>query len=433
MDVKLPRLGEGADSGIVVNLLVSEGDKIHKDQTILELENEKAVAPIPSPASGTIRKIHVKAGDEISVGQVLISLAEEDDAEAAAEKRESRNGEAQWKVPTRESKEAKEETEKAQPSENYHYQSKSGFPPPASPGIRKLARDLGIDLSRIKGSDPGGRISLTDVRAYIQQLQQTAFEKKPLPRQAPTKPIETVDFSKWGPITKKRMSPLRRTVAEKTSEAWSTIPHVTQFDEADITELMELRKKYSPQYEKKGARLTLTALALKAALVALQKFPIFNASLDEGSQEIIYKDYYHIGVAVDTESGLIVPVIKEVDKKSLLDLSKELARLAERTRQRKVSLEELQGGTLTVSNLGGIGGGHFTPIIYKPQSAVIGLGQGVLKPVVRNNKVEARIMLPVALSYDHRLIDGADGARFVRELIQALEYFTEEDIKLKGE
>lgn len=430
MDVKLPRLGEGADTGIVVNILVSEGDKIQKDQTILELENEKAIAPIPSPAAGTVRKIHVKAGDELSVGQVLISLSEEADAETAAEKKESRDGDGAPKAPGREPKGAQEE---GQRSEDYQYESKSGFPPPASPSIRKLARDLGIDLTRIKGSEPGDRISLADLRAYIQRLQQIAPEKKPSLREAPAEPVETVDFSRWGPITKKRMSPLRRTIADKTSEAWSTIPHVTQFDEADITGLMELRKKYGPQYEKKGARLTLTALTLRATLVPLKKFPIFNASLSEATQEIVYKDYYHIGVAVDTESGLIVPIVKDVDKKSLLDLSKELADLAKRTRKRKISLEELQGGTITISNLGGIGGGHFTPIIYKPQSAVIGLGQGVIKPVVRNNKVEARIMLPVALSYDHRLVDGADGARFVRQLVRALENFRAEDVRLEGE
>jgi pyruvate dehydrogenase E2 component (dihydrolipoamide acetyltransferase) len=270
------------------------------------------------------------------------------------------------------------------------------------------------------------------VKAYIERLQQIAFGKKPAAEAPPAEPRDSIDFSKWGPVSKKRLSPLRRMVTKRTSEAWATVPHVFQFAEADITSLMEMRKKYAPQYEKRGARLTLTALALKAALEPLRKFPIFNASLDEASQEIVYKEYYHIGVAVDTESGLIVPVIKDVDKKRLLEISKELAELAERTRQRKVSLEELQGGTLTISNLGGIGGSHFTPIVYKPQSAVIGLGQGAWKAVVRDGKVEPRLMLPVTVSYDHRLIDGADGARFIRELVEVLEDFKEGEFKLEG-
>jgi len=429
MDVKLPRLGEGADSGIVVNILVAEGDQIQKDQTILELENEKAVAPIPSPVSGTIQKIHVKEGDEITVGQVLISLVEEEAApQVSATGKPETTFESSKGLP-RPAAEAKEEAVLAK---EYRYEAKSGVPPPASPSIRKLARDLGIDLTRVQGSEPGGRITLKDVRDYIQRLQQMAFEKRPVSREAFLRPPESIDFSKWGSVTKKRMSPLRRTVAARTQEAWSTVPHVFQFDEADISALLEMRKKYAPLYEKKGARLTLTALALKAAVVPLKKHPIFNASLDESTQEIVYKEYYHIGVAVDTESGLIVPVIKDVDRKSLFDLSRELGEVAERTRRREVSLGELQGGTLTISNLGGIGGAHFTPIVYKPQSAVIGLGQGTLKPVVRNNQVEIRTMLPVTLSYDHRLIDGADGARFIRDFVEALQNFKEENFKLEG-
>lgn len=425
MDVKLPRLGEGADSGIVVNILVSEGDQISQDQTILELENEKAVAPIPSPAAGKVQKIHVKEGDEITVGQLLISLSEAGEAQPAKAKPTAAAAAAPAPA-------AAEGKQTPAPAGEYRYESKSAAPPPTSPSIRKTARELGIDLTRVQGSAAGGRITLADVKAYIERLQQIAFGGKPAAEARPPQPWESIDFSKWGPVSKKPISPLRRTVAERTSDAWATVPHVFQFAEADITSLMELRKKYAPQYEKKGARLTLTALALKAALKPLRKFPIFNASLDERSHETVYKEYYHIGVAVDTESGLIVPVIKDVDKKRLLDISKELAELAERTRLRKVSLEELQGGTLTLSNLGGIGGSYFTPIIYKPQSAVIGLAQGAWKAVVRDGKVEPRLMLPVTVSYDHRLIDGADGARFIRELVDALENFKEAEFKLEG-
>ena len=215
------------------------------------------------------------------------------------------------------------------------------------------------------------------------------------------------------------------------TENWSTIPHVTQFDEMDITELNELRKKHAPIYEKKGARLTLTSFALKAVAQVLKKHPIFNARLDEATQEIVFKEYIHIGVAVDTEQGLIVPVIRDVDKKNLFDLSKELNDLAEKARARKVTLEELQGGTFTISNQGGIGGAHFTPIINKPEAAILGLGRGALKPVVREGKIEPRLLMPIGLSYDHRLIDGASAARFVVDLAQAFRAFKDQDVILR--
>ncbi|MFQ5902297.1 MAG: 2-oxo acid dehydrogenase subunit E2 [Candidatus Binatia bacterium] len=423
MDVRLPRLGEGAESGTVVNIFVSEGDQIKKDQAILELENEKAVAPIPSPASGTVKKIHVKEGDEITVGQVLISLSEKGAVDKTSGKaEEGEDGKPKKKVS------APEETRKKEaPTERYQYESKSGVPPPAPPSIRKMAGDLGIDLTKVRGSERGGRITLGDLRAYIQRLQEIALEGKATPE----KPAhQSIDFSKWGPIKKERMSSLRRTVAQRMHESWSAIPHITQFDEADITSLMELKEKYSSSYEKKGARLTLTPFALKAAVLALKKYPIFNSSLDESTGEVVYKEYYHLGVAVDTEAGLIAPVIRDVDRKGLLDLSSELAELAERTRQRKVSLEELQGGTFTLSNQGGIGGSHFTPIIHKPEVSILGLGRAVLKPAVRSKKVETRMMLPLCLSYDHRIINGADAARFIREIVRALENLKEEDLKV---
>lgn len=417
MDVRVPQLAEGVESATVVNILVSEGDQIEKDQVIMELETEKAVGPIPSPQSGKVTKIHVKEGDQVTVGQALISLLEQGRPEEPRKEREIRAARPAQRVP------AVEETppEETLPEE-YKYESKGTLPPPAPPSVRKIAGELGIDLTRVRGSQRGGRITLADLRAYIQRLQEVAFRQKaPAERAVP----KGIDFSKWGPVKRQPMSPLRRTVADKTYESWSTIPHVTQFDEADIAPLMELRKKYAPVYEKKGAHLTLTSFALKAAVAALRRYPIFNSSLDESTQEIVYKEYFHIGVAVDTESGLIVPVLRDIDKKGLFDLSLELAALAERTRQRKISLDELQGGTFTISNLGGIGGAHFTPIINKPQVAVIGLGRALSKPVARNGQVQARMLLPVTLSYDHRVIDGADAARFIREFVRALENFPE--------
>lgn len=417
----------------MANILVSEGGRIEKDQVILELETEKAVGPIPSPASGKVTKIHVKAGDEVAVGQVLISLSEEGAAQKAPKEKSGGPGKSQAADlvaqgaarPVRETAQPQ-----AAPAGAYHYESRSGLPPPASPSVTKIARELGIDLTRVRGSERGGRVTLEDLRAYIQHLQQIAFAPRPVVLEQSESPApKSVDFSKWGPIERKRISSLRRTVGRRMYDSWSTIPHITQFDEADVTELVALRKKYAPAFEKKGAHLTLTPFVMKASVAALKKYPIFNSSLDEAGGEIVYKEYFHLGVAVDTEAGLIVPVLRDVDKKGISVLAVELNGLVERTRQRKVSLEELQGGTFTISNQGGIGGGHFTPIINKPEGAILGLGRAVTKPVVKKGKIEARLMLPLCLSYDHRLIDGADAVRFMNELIQALENFSEKELK----
>ena len=426
MDIRVPRLAEGVESATVANILVSEGGKIEKDQVILELETEKAVGPIPSPASGRVTKIHVKEGDEVAIGQVLISLAEEGAREQAPKEKRDQLGKAETGVP------APPEPVRAagEPlAGEYRYESRSGFPPPASPSVRKLARDLAIDLTRVKGSERGGRITLEDLKAYIEHLQQLAYAPKAAAEKAEKAVAKGVDFSKWGSIQKERLSSLRRKVGQRMYDSWSTIPHITQLDEADITELMSLRKKYGPPFEKKGGHLTLMPFALKAVTAALKKYPIFNSSLDEAAGEIVYKEYFHIGIAVDTEAGLIVPVLRDVDKKGMLDLAVELNELVEKTRQRKISLEELQGGTFTISNQGGIGGGHFTPIINKPEAAILGLGRGALRPMVKKGKVESRLMLPLCLSYDHRLIDGAAAVRFMNELVQALENFPEKALK----
>ncbi len=327
------------------------------------------------------------------------------------------------------------EAKSAPQAEEYRYESKSGAAPPAAPSIRKIAGDLGIDLTRVKGSEAGGRIVLSDVRAYIQRLQQRSFaeaKEQPATVSQPAAPqSEPIDFGKWGPIRRERMSPLRRTVSRRMVESWTTIPKINQFDDADITNLMAVRKKYAATFEKKGSRLTLTAFLLKVIADGLKKHPRANASIDEANNEIIYKDYYHIGVAVDTEGGLIVPVLRDVDKKNLFELSQELHELTEKTRQRKVSLEELQGGTFTISNQGSIGSGHFTPIIYAPQVAILGVGQGQPKPMVVEEKIAIRTMLPLCLAYDHRVLDGADAVRFLKEIIAGLETFPEAQVKLK--
>lgn len=432
MDLKLPHLGEGADSGTVVNLFVKEGDQVSKDQPILELENEKAVATIPSTAAGTVAKVFVKTGDKISVGQRILSLSENGAAGARpagqpqpAPKAVVKEPEAQHKEVTQSEPEAEHEPSPAEPQ--------PGVPPAAAPSLRKLARDLGLDLTKVRGSARGGRIVLEDIRAYIQRLQRLAAEPKTAqgPSGGSPKPAaESIDFSKWGPVSKKAISPLRQVIARRMHENWNAVPHVTQFDDADITELNALRKKHAAAYEQKGARLTLTSFVLKTVADALKQYPVFKSSLEEAAQEIVTKDYCHIGVAVDTEAGLIVPVIRDVDKKSVLELSKELEELANKARDRKISAEQLKGGVFTISNQGGIGGGHFTPIVNKPEVAILGLGRAALKPVVRGDKIEPRLMLPVTLSYDHRVIDGGAAARFVVDLVKGFEGFKEDWAKL---
>jgi pyruvate dehydrogenase E2 component (dihydrolipoamide acetyltransferase) len=419
MDVKLPRLGEGADSGVVVNVFVKEGDTVAKGQAILELENEKAVASIPSAAAGVVAKIHVKPGDKISVGQRLLSLSGGEPAPAVAPTTNSAK-------PELEPEDAAEEPAGAEDEIPQRVAA-----PVASPSVRKLAHELGIDLGRVRGTDAGGRIGIGDIRAYIARLQKAADKPRPADTAAPAKPAaEQIDFSQWGPVTRKPVTPLRQVIARRLSESWNTIPHVTQFDEADFTQLNALRKKFAPAYEKKGAKLTLTPFVLKALVATLKQYPIFNSSLDEVAQGIVIKEYFHIGIAVDTEQGLIVPVIRDVDKKSLLELVKELEQLAQKARDRKVTADELKGGTFTISNQGAIGGAHFTPIVNKPQVAILGLGRGAMKPVVRDGKIVARLMTPLALSYDHRVIDGGEAARFVTDLVKAMEEFKEGSVKL---
>lgn len=441
MDIKIPKLGDGISSGTVVSILVKEGDVVKKDQTVLEMETEKAVAPIPASQGGTVAKILVKEGDKVSVGQAVMTLSGGATASApSAQKSASATPHpevgAAGLVPAFGAQSGRPQGAPLP----YYYQSPSGAEPPASPTVRKMARDLGMDLRRVRGSEHGGRIITEDLKTYIQQLQAAA----PQPTEM-KKPEASIDFSKWGPVTKKQPSSLRKTIGQKMAEAWTTIPHVTQFDEADITALMELRKKYVPLYEKKGANLTVTALLFKAVVAALKKYPSFNSSLDENSGEVVFKNYYHLGIAVDTEAGLIVPVIRDADKKSIKDLCLELAQLAEKTRQRKVSMEELSGGSFTISNLGSIGGSFFTPIVNKPQVAILGISRALQKPVVMSKRdmkskrrgeaclaptFEARTMMPLSLSYDHRVVDGADGARFIREIVQGLENFKESELKL---
>lgn len=420
MDVKLPNLGEGADTGTVVNLLVKAGDTVTAGQGLLELESEKAVATIPAPAAGVVGQVFVKVGDKVSVGQRLLAIGEAGGAAPAPAA-----------APAAKAPVAAQPTAVEAPLADLP-PAQPGVEPTASPSIRRIARELGIDLTQVRASERGGRIVMSDVRAYIARLQSLAAAPKAAPAAAvAAQPAaERVDFSKWGEVSKKPMSTLRKVIARRMTENWNAIPHVTQFDEADITALLELRKKFAPAYEAKGTRLTLTSFALKAVAATLKKHPIFNSSLDEVANEIVLKEYVHLGLAVDTDVGLIVPVLRDADKKSLLELSKDIEEMAKKARDRKVSADELKGGTFTISNQGGIGGAHFTPIVNKPEVAILGLGKGALKAVVREKQIVQRMMLPIAISYDHRVIDGGAAARFTVDLLAAIEGFAEKDVAL---
>ncbi len=429
MDVKLPKLGEGADSGVVVNIFVKEGDEVALEQPILELENEKAVASIPSTAAGKVTKVFVKTGDKISVGARLIAVSgsgtEETPTPAAA-----------TAVP------AEPEPQPAKPStpaapvaaiaqeDEEDFESKPGQTIAASPTVRRVAKDLGIDLRRIKGSERGGRVIMSDLKAYVQRLERLVAQAKAAGTQPARTTTEKIDFSKWGPITVKPLSPLRQVISRRMSESWQAVPRVTQFDEADVTSLLELRKKFAPAYEQRGTRLTLTSFILRAVVLALQKHPIFNTSLDHTGESLVFKSYINVGMAVDTEAGLMVPVIKDADKKSLIEISRELEELAKKARDRKISGEDLKGGSFTISNQGAIGGGHFTPIINLPEVAILGVGKGAVKPVWLNGKFEPRTIVPLAVSYDHRVIDGGTAARFSTDLVAALQTLDENAVKL---
>jgi pyruvate dehydrogenase E2 component (dihydrolipoamide acetyltransferase) len=429
MDVKLPKLGEGADSGVVVGIFVKEGDTVAKDQAILELENEKAVASIPSTAAGVVEKVFVKVGDRIAVGAKILSLAGGAPAPAAAPPAPAAAPApkpAAKKAATPAPAVAEVEAEVIESADEIVNEN-----PVASPSVRRAAREFGVDLRKVHG-DESGRVTGEHIRNYINRLIHAAMQPKAVVGEsAPAKPAPVqIDFSQFGPILKKPVSPLRKVIARRMSESWSQVARVTQFDDIDFTKLGELRKKYAPAYEAKGVKLTLTPFVLKAVAQTLKAHPIFNSSLDEVASEIILKEYIHLGIAVDTDQGLMVPVLRDVDKKSMLDLAKELETLAAKARDRKISADEMKGGTFTISNQGAIGGAHFTPIVNLPEVAILGLGRGAMKAVVRDGQIVARLMTPVALSYDHRVIDGGSAARFTVDLVKAFENFDEALVKI---
>lgn len=435
--ITLPELGENIASGDLVKVLVKAGDRIEKDQAIIELETDKATVEVPSPESGTVAEVLVEAGQKIKVGEAILSLsggeaaATESDEEEQGPKSTDETAMAKSAEPAQAAEEpadvaaaviAPKPPAMAAASPSRKPSGRSPADVPAAPSVRQLAREIGVDITEIEGSGIGGRITFDDVKRHAREARAHtvagstgAVAQMPLP-----------DFAKWGEIERQPMNAVRRATARQMQYAW-TIPHVTQNDQADVTALEKLRQHFSSRAERMGGKLTTTAVALKVVAGALKVFPKFAASIDVAAEQVILKKYIHIGVAVDTERGLVVPVIRDVDKKNILELSVELAQVAERARNRKLAPQDLEGGVFTITNLGGIGGTFFSPIINAPQVAILGIARGQWEPVYRagadgaQGQFEPRLMLPLSLSYDHRIIDGADAARFLRWLAEAFE------------
>lgn len=436
---KLPKLGETTGKGVVVKVAVSVGDAVKTGQPVLEVETDKAIAEVPADSDGTVTEIHVKEGDEISSGQLIFTL----DEATTEESGQAENAAPLTETPAEPPAEppaaptppsdaptvpapqaptvpaALQTAPAALPVDGAAQPTDDVQPVAAAPSTRRFAREIGVDIREVHGSGPNGRISIEDVRAYARRSRE---EPRSVPQAGSAPEMPLPDFSQWGEVHRERMSGIRRTTAERLGTVWAQAPHVTQFDKADITDLEALRIRYAPRAEAAGGKLTITAILLKVVTAALKAFPQFNSSVDMAKREIVYKKYCHIGVAVDTEHGLMVPVIRNVDQKNLIEISVELNEMARRTRERKLGLDEMQGGSMTVSNLGGIGGTGFTPIINAPEVAILGVARSRIEPVYQDGAFVPRNMLPLALSYDHRVIDGADGARFLRWVVDALEH-----------
>jgi pyruvate dehydrogenase E2 component (dihydrolipoamide acetyltransferase) len=438
-EIKLQKLGENLEGGKVLEVYVSPGSTVDEGQALLEVDAEKASLEVTAPEAGKVTEVKVKKGDEVTVGQTLCLLEPAKNGAGvkadgkATEKKETTPARAAEKQPVAAPRQKEAEPAAAAEEQEPEKPAKPSAAPaaerpsgdgraaeapsaekqvPAGPATRRLARELGVNLHLVHGSASGGRIIEEDIKEYVRHIASggaggAAIAAPPLP-----------DFERWGPVERKPLEQLRRKTAEHVSLAWSQIPHVTQHDQCDITDLDAFRRR---QQDSNGPKLTVTAFALKASAIALAEFPQFNSSIDLASGELILKRYYHIGIAVDTERGLLVPVLRDVDQKSIHELAAELADMSEKARQKKLSVDEMRGGTFTITNLGGIGGTAFTPIVNYPEVAILGLSRAHLQPVVREGQVVPRLIMTVSLSYDHRVIDGADGARFARRICDMLE------------
>ena len=405
-EIKLPDLGEGIDGAEVSEVKVSIGDKLQPQDTILVLESDKASMEIPAEVIGVVTKVAVKVGDQIKSGQLLINVDVENKIEQTEEKETKSSNKKEG------SEEAKPDTTPELPTINDDQKKDNVF---ASPGVRRLARELDINLSLIKGNGPKGRITKDDLHNYI-KIQMTMSSGSILP----LKP--EIDFSQWGEVEVQKLTKINIITGQRLQQAWQSIPHVTQFDEADISELNNYRNKMNNKSAKQKIKLTFLPFFMKAATIVLKEMPKFNSSLDYNEENLILKNYYNLGIAVDTPYGLIVPVVKDVDRKSLVDLSEELIDLSQRARDKKLKPNELTSGTFTISSLGGIGGKFFTPIINPPEVAILGISQSWWNNIY-NEKTKTNspgYIMPFSLSYDHRVIDGAAGAAFTSRFAEVL-------------
>lgn len=453
-EFKLPELGENIEQGDLVRLMISPGSQVSEGQPVMELETDKAVVEVPSSVVGIVKEIRVKEGQKVKVGQVIFTTEAVAAAAPAAppakpvqpqaetpqpppQAPEPMSGQHAARVAYQAAIQAEGKTEQEALPRDAHTEAAPDFdmppqlqktagpehrPVPASPRIRRLARELGVNVYEMQGTGQDGRITEDDVKAFARAKIETPAQPVEPPEHALIPPAPTLpDFAKWGKIDRVPMRGVRRKTAEHLAQAWITIPHVTQHDKADITELDQLRERFSPKAEQAGGKLTVTAITLKVCASALKVYPQFNASIDMGKEEVVYKQYINIGIAADTERGLLVPVVRDVDKKNIIELAVELGQISKKARDKKLTPEEMEGGTFTITNLGGLGGMFFTPIVNYPEVAILGMSRSRIEPVWRNDKFEPRLMLPLSLSYDHRLIDGADAVRFLRWVVEALE------------
>ncbi len=427
--IRLPDVGD-FDEIEIIEVIINVGDSISKDDSIIMLESDKATMEVPSPYTGSIKSVNIKVGDRISEGaEIALIEVTDDDSKAAPAETVEQETETPQAAP-----EQPESTPLNQPDAGIESSPQGPAPVPvkeaattnisahASPAIRRFARELGVDISRVSGSGNKGRIVKEDVQGYVKSALSGSTDT--VSRSASALNISRateVDFSKFGEIESQPLGRIKKISGAHLHRSWVTVPHITQFDEADITALEAFRKSLSKEAEKKGVRLTPLVFIMKAVVTALQEFPHFNASLDTGGENLVLKKYFHIGVAVDTPNGLMVPVIRDVDQKGIYELSAEVSETAARAREGKLTPKELQGGCFSISSLGGIGGTQFTPIVNAPEVAILGVARSKMQPVYQSDGTfEARLILPLALSYDHRVIDGAQGARFTNFLSQVM-------------
>ncbi|OGA26279.1 MAG: dihydrolipoyllysine-residue acetyltransferase [Betaproteobacteria bacterium RIFCSPLOWO2_02_FULL_67_26] len=428
IEVKVPDIGDFKNIP-VIEVLVKPGDRVGKESPLVTLESDKATMEVPSPSAGVVKELRVKVGDKVSEGTLVLTLESAGDGAAAAKPAAEKPAPIPAPAPQSAPRAAPAPGPVAQavpsasalaPSPPGATVNEAGFAHAhASPSVRRFARELGVDLARVKGSGQKERVLKEDVQNHVKsELSRPRAAEGGLGLNLP--PLPQVDFAKFGPVTTQALSRIRKLSGANLHRNWVSIPHITQHDEADITELEEFRKIQVEEAKRQGIRFTILCFLLKAVVVALKQHPEFNASLSADGESLVLKQYFHIGVAVDTPSGLVVPVIRDVDKKGLMVLAKELGEVSARMRSGKISPADLQGGCFSISSLGGLGGSHFTPIINAPEVAILGVGKSVTRPMWNGKEFVPRMMLPLSVSYDHRVIDGAQGARFIAFLSSVL-------------